>query len=96
MGSVGRTFRYRLRSSFTQRKLGVEPLLPRIERGQLKWLGLLCCKPPLMPHRRDDPGLFPPGNVKDTMFPGLGTPSKELEELLCCPSNPNPDKRQKT
>ncbi|KAK3514742.1 hypothetical protein QTP70_029692 [Hemibagrus guttatus] len=43
---AGRSLRDRIRSSVTREELGVEPLLLRIERGQLRWLGHLFQMPP--------------------------------------------------
>ncbi|KAK3556390.1 hypothetical protein QTP70_007992 [Hemibagrus guttatus] len=43
---VRRSLRDRVRSSVTREKLGVEPLLLHIERGQLRWLGHLFQMPP--------------------------------------------------
>ncbi|KAK3554945.1 hypothetical protein QTP86_001875 [Hemibagrus guttatus] len=43
---VGHSLRDRVRSSVTREKLGVEPLLLHIERGQLRWLGHLFRMPP--------------------------------------------------
>uniref|UniRef100_A0A8C9VLN8 Reverse transcriptase domain-containing protein n=1 Tax=Scleropages formosus TaxID=113540 RepID=A0A8C9VLN8_SCLFO len=43
---AGRTLRDRVRSSVTREELGVEPLLLRIERSQLRWLGHLFRMPP--------------------------------------------------
>ena len=43
---AGRSLRDRVRSSVTREELGVEPLLLRIERSQLRWLGHLYRMPP--------------------------------------------------
>ncbi|KAI3360442.1 hypothetical protein L3Q82_002337 [Scortum barcoo] len=43
---AGRSLRDRVRSSVTREELGVEPLLLRIERSQLRWLGHLFRMPP--------------------------------------------------
>ncbi|KAK3517712.1 hypothetical protein QTP70_016085 [Hemibagrus guttatus] len=43
---AGRSLRDRVRSSVTQKELGVEPLLFHIEKGQLRWLGHLFRMPP--------------------------------------------------
>ncbi|KAI3365352.1 hypothetical protein L3Q82_010435 [Scortum barcoo] len=40
-GVAGRSLRDRVRSSVIREELGVEPLLLRIERSQLRWLGHL-------------------------------------------------------
>ncbi|KAI3359900.1 hypothetical protein L3Q82_014258 [Scortum barcoo] len=46
MRVAGRSLRDRVRSSVTREELGVEPLLLRIERSQLRWLGHLFRMPP--------------------------------------------------
>ncbi|KAI3363609.1 hypothetical protein L3Q82_001239 [Scortum barcoo] len=43
---AGRSLRDRVRSSVIREELGVEPLLLRIERSQLRWLGHLFRMPP--------------------------------------------------
>ena len=44
--AAGHSLRDRVRSSVTREELGVEPLLLRIERSQLRWLGHLYRMPP--------------------------------------------------
>ncbi|KAI3353178.1 hypothetical protein L3Q82_019730 [Scortum barcoo] len=46
---AGRSLRDRVRSSVIREELGVEPLLLRIERSQLRWLGHLFRMPPGTP-----------------------------------------------
>ncbi|KAI3360537.1 hypothetical protein L3Q82_002275 [Scortum barcoo] len=93
---AGRSLRDRVRSSVTREELGVEPLLLRIERSQLRWLGHLFRMPPGRLaslgrcSRRVPPGGRPRWKTQDTLerlclSAGLGTPSgippEELEEV---------------
>ncbi|KAI3360664.1 hypothetical protein L3Q82_002530 [Scortum barcoo] len=90
---AGRSLRDRVRSSVIREELGVEPLLLRIERSQLRWLGHLFRMPPgRLPREvfqacptgrrpREDPG-----HAGETMSLGLawerlGIPPEELEEV---------------
>jgi len=43
---AGLSLRDRVRSSDIRRELGVDPLLPRVERSQLRWSGHLIRMPP--------------------------------------------------
>ncbi|KAK3542752.1 hypothetical protein QTP70_001880 [Hemibagrus guttatus] len=90
---AGRSLRDRVRSSVTREKLGVEPLLLHIERGQLRWLGHLFRMPPgRLPgevFRACPPGKRPRGRprtrCRDYVFrlawKRLGVPPEELEEV---------------
>ncbi|KAI3375720.1 hypothetical protein L3Q82_003724 [Scortum barcoo] len=80
---AGRSLRDRVRSSVTREELGVEPLLLRIERSQLRWLGHLFRMPPgRLPRevfQACPTGRRPPGKTQDTLerlclSAGLGTP----------------------
>uniref|UniRef100_A0A8D0CHB3 Reverse transcriptase domain-containing protein n=1 Tax=Scleropages formosus TaxID=113540 RepID=A0A8D0CHB3_SCLFO len=86
---AGRTLRDRVRSSVTREELGVEPLLLRIERSQLRWLGHLGSGCLLDASLGRCSGLVPlggglgadPGHVGETMSPGwpgnaLGFPQR--------------------
>ncbi|KAI3369117.1 hypothetical protein L3Q82_025441 [Scortum barcoo] len=83
-----------VRSSVTREELGVEPLLLRIERSQLRWLGHLFQMPPgRLPRevfQACPTGRRPleedPGHAGETMplgWPGnaSGSPLEELEEV---------------
>ncbi|KAK3542066.1 hypothetical protein QTP86_011367 [Hemibagrus guttatus] len=90
---AGRSLRDRLRSSVTREELGVEPLLLRIERGQLRWLRHLFRMPPgRLPgevFRACPTGKRPRGRPRtcwrDYVFrlawERLGVPPEELEEV---------------
>ncbi|KAI3352505.1 hypothetical protein L3Q82_005456 [Scortum barcoo] len=91
---AGRSLRDRVRSSVTREELGVEPLLLRIERSQLRWLGHLFRMPPgRLPRevfQACPTGRRPLGKTQDTLeklclSAGLGTPQgvppEELEEV---------------
>ncbi|KAK3505944.1 hypothetical protein QTP70_018870, partial [Hemibagrus guttatus] len=90
---AGRSLRDRVRSSVTREELGVEPLLLRIERGQLRWLGHLFRMPPgRLPgevFRACPTGKRPRGRPRtrwrDYVFrlawECLGVPPEELEEV---------------
>ncbi|KAK3537288.1 hypothetical protein QTP70_006984 [Hemibagrus guttatus] len=90
---AGRSLRDRVRSSVTWEELGVEPLLLRIERGQLRWLGHLFRMPPgRLPgevFRACPTGKRPRGRPRtrwrDYVFrlawERLGVPPEELEEV---------------
>ncbi|KAK3517069.1 hypothetical protein QTP86_004180, partial [Hemibagrus guttatus] len=90
---AGRSLRDRVRSSVTREELGVEPLLLRIERGQLRWLGHLFWLPPgRLPgevFRACPTGKRPRGRPRtrwrDYVFrlawERLGVPPEELEEV---------------
>ncbi|KAK3510218.1 hypothetical protein QTP70_030444, partial [Hemibagrus guttatus] len=90
---AGRSLRDRVRSSVTREELGVEPLLLRIERGQLRWLGHLFRMPPgRLPgevFRACPTGKRPRGRPRtrwrDYVFrlawEHLGVPPEELEEV---------------
>ncbi|KAI3360478.1 hypothetical protein L3Q82_002265 [Scortum barcoo] len=80
---AGRSLRDRVRSSVTREELGVEPLLLRIERSQLRWLGHLFRMPPgRLPRevfQACPTGRRPRGKTQDTLerlclSAGLGTP----------------------
>uniref|UniRef100_A0A3B3BLN8 Reverse transcriptase domain-containing protein n=2 Tax=Oryzias melastigma TaxID=30732 RepID=A0A3B3BLN8_ORYME len=90
---AGRSLRDRVRSSVTRRELGVEPLLLRIERSQLRWLGHLVRMPPgRLPgevFRACPTGRRPRGRprtrwrdyVSRLAWERLGVPPEELEEV---------------
>ncbi|KAK3536643.1 hypothetical protein QTP86_015444, partial [Hemibagrus guttatus] len=90
---AGRSLRDMVRSSVTREELGVEPLLLRIERGQLRWLGHLFRMPPgRLPgevFRACPTGKRPRGRPRtrwrDYVFrlawECLGVPPEELEEV---------------
>ncbi|KAK3541593.1 hypothetical protein QTP86_033092 [Hemibagrus guttatus] len=90
---AGRSLRDRVRSSVTREELGVEPLLLRIERGQLRWLGHPFRMPPgRLPgevFRACPIGKRPRGRPRtrwrDYVFrlawERLGVPPEELEEV---------------
>ncbi|TWW67089.1 hypothetical protein D4764_02G0001300 [Takifugu flavidus] len=78
------------RSSAIQEELGVEPLLLRIERSQMRGLGHLVRMPPgRLPgevFRACPSGRRPPGKTQDTLerlslSTGLGTPGDPPDEL---------------
>uniref|UniRef100_A0A8C9VV72 ribonuclease H n=1 Tax=Scleropages formosus TaxID=113540 RepID=A0A8C9VV72_SCLFO len=89
----GRTLRDRVRSSVTREELGVEPLLLRIKRSQLRWLGHLFRMPPgRLPgevFRACPTGRRPQGRprtrwrdyVSQLAWERLGVPPEELEEV---------------
>ncbi|KAI3370169.1 hypothetical protein L3Q82_024952 [Scortum barcoo] len=60
-GWLGASLRDRVRSSVTREELGVEPLLLRIERSQLRWLGHLFRMPPGRLPREVFQAYVPPG-----------------------------------
>ncbi|KAK3543929.1 hypothetical protein QTP70_031842 [Hemibagrus guttatus] len=90
---AGHSLRDRVRSSVTREKLGVEPLLLHIERGQLRWLGHLFRMPPgrlpVEMFRACPTGKRPRGRPRtrwrDYVFrlawERLGVPPEELEEV---------------
>ncbi|KAI3377434.1 hypothetical protein L3Q82_008412 [Scortum barcoo] len=93
-GWLKRSLRDRVRSSVIREELGVEPLLLRIERSQLRWLGHLFRMPPgRLPREVFQAGVPPgggpgedPGHAGETMslgWPGnaSGIPPEELEEV---------------
>ncbi|TWW79900.1 hypothetical protein D4764_10G0009300 [Takifugu flavidus] len=81
------------RSSAIREKLGVEPLLLRVERSQMRWLGHLVRMPPgCLPgevFRACPSGRRPPGSprtrwrdyVSRLVWERLGIPPDELEEV---------------
>ncbi|TWW57360.1 hypothetical protein D4764_07G0000790, partial [Takifugu flavidus] len=85
--------RDRVRSSAIQEELGVEPLLLRVERNQMRWLGHLVRMPPgRLPgevSRACPSGRRPPGRprtrwrdyVSRLAWEHLGIPLDELEEV---------------
>ncbi|KAI3352201.1 hypothetical protein L3Q82_005168 [Scortum barcoo] len=92
---AGRSLRDRVRSSVTREELGVEPLLLRIERSQLRWLGHLFRMPPgRLPREvfqacpppggglREDPGHA--GETMSLGWPGnaSGSPRKSWRKCL--------------
>ncbi|TWW74429.1 hypothetical protein D4764_14G0004320 [Takifugu flavidus] len=92
--TVSRTrFQDRVRSSAIQEELRVEPLLLRVERSQMRWLGHLVRMPPgRLPgevFRACPSGRRPPGRprtcwrdyVSRLAWERLGTPPDELEEV---------------
>ncbi|KAI3361979.1 hypothetical protein L3Q82_012326, partial [Scortum barcoo] len=91
---AGRSLRDRVRSSVTREELGVEPLLLRIERSQLGWLGHLFRMPPGRLPREVFQARVPPGGgprgrprtrwrdyVSRLAWERLGIPPEELEEV---------------
>ncbi|KAK3505719.1 hypothetical protein QTP70_020512 [Hemibagrus guttatus] len=90
---AGRSLRDRVRSSATQKELGVEPLLLHIERGQLRWLGHLFRMPPgRLPgevFQACPTGKRPRGRprtrwrdyISRLAWEHLGVPPEELEEV---------------
>uniref|UniRef100_A0A3B3BDQ3 Cadherin domain-containing protein n=1 Tax=Oryzias melastigma TaxID=30732 RepID=A0A3B3BDQ3_ORYME len=90
---AGHSLRDRVRSSVTRRELGVGPLLLRIERSQLRWLGHLIQMPPgRLPgevFRACPTGRRPRGRprtrwrdyVSRLAWKCLGVPPEELEEV---------------
>ncbi|KAI3366490.1 hypothetical protein L3Q82_000624 [Scortum barcoo] len=90
---AGRSLRDRVRSSVTREELGVEPLLLRIERSQLRWLGHLFGMPPgRLPRevfQACPTGRRPRGRprtrwrnyVSRLAWERLGVPPEELEEV---------------
>ncbi|TWW74365.1 R2 Retrovirus-related Pol polyprotein from type I retrotransposable element [Takifugu flavidus] len=79
---AGLSLRDRVRSSAIREELGVESLLLRVERSQMRWLGHLVRMPPgrLPGDPREDPG-----HVGETVsrlaWERLGVPPDELEEV---------------
>jgi len=71
----GLSLRHRARSSVIREGLGVEPLLLRIERSQVRWLGHLV-RP------------LPPPRKRWRKWPGTGTSG--LLCSSCCPHDPTP------
>ncbi|TWW71143.1 hypothetical protein D4764_17G0006260 [Takifugu flavidus] len=90
---AGLSLRDRVRSSAIWEELGVEPLLLRIERSQMRWLGHLVRMPPgRLPgevFRACPSGRRPPGRprtcwrdcVSRLVWERLGIPPDELEEV---------------
>ncbi|KAI3366014.1 hypothetical protein L3Q82_009842 [Scortum barcoo] len=90
---AGRSLRDRVRSSVIREELGVEPLLLRIERSQLRWLGHLFRMPPgRLPRevfQACPTGRRPRGRprtrwrdyVSRLAWERLGVPPEELEEV---------------
>ena len=90
---AGLSLRDRVRSSAIREELGVEPLLLRVERGQLRWLGHLVRMPPeRLPgvvFRACPTGKRPRGRprtrwrdyVSRLVWERLGVPPEELEEV---------------
>ncbi|KAK0135722.1 hypothetical protein N1851_028399 [Merluccius polli] len=83
---AGLSLRDRVRSSVIREELGVDPLLLRVERSQMRWLGHLVRMPPgrLPGHVPlvGDPG-EDPGHAGETMslWERLGIPQEELDEV---------------
>ncbi|TWW61049.1 hypothetical protein D4764_05G0011390 [Takifugu flavidus] len=90
---AGLSLRDRVRSSAIQEELGVEPLLLRVGRSQMRWLGHLVGMPPgCLPgevFRACLSGRRPPGRprthwrdfVSRLVWECLGIPPDELEEV---------------
>ncbi|TWW67270.1 hypothetical protein D4764_02G0003110 [Takifugu flavidus] len=90
---AGLSLRDRVRSSAIREELGVEPLLLRVERSQMRWLGHLVRMPPgCLPgevFRACPSGRRPPGRprtrwrdyVSRLAWERLGVPPDELEEV---------------
>ncbi|TWW77033.1 hypothetical protein D4764_12G0004230 [Takifugu flavidus] len=90
---AGLSLRDRVRNSAIWEKLGVEPVLLRIERSQMRWLGHLVRMPPVhlpgevfraCPSVRRPPGR-PRTHCRDDVsrlaWERLGIPPDELEEV---------------
>jgi len=93
-----------VRSSDIRRKLGVEPLLLRVERSQLRWFGQLIRMPPPLWFSRHiqlggDPRADPEPAEGLSLSSGLGTSVAGEKEawggpcLTGCHRDPAPDKR---
>ncbi|TWW73527.1 hypothetical protein D4764_15G0009210 [Takifugu flavidus] len=90
---AGLSLRDRVRSSAILEELRVEPLLLRVERSQMRWLGHLVRMPPgRLPgevFRACPSGRRPPGRprthwrdyVSRLVWEHLGIPPDELEEI---------------
>ncbi|TWW55291.1 hypothetical protein D4764_09G0003400 [Takifugu flavidus] len=90
---AGLCLRDRVRSSAIREELGVEPLLLRVERSQMRWLGHLVRMPPgCLPgevFRACPSGRRPPGRprtrwrdyVSQLAWERLGIPPDEVEEV---------------
>jgi len=90
---AGLSLRDRVRSSDIRRELGVEPLLLRVERSQLRWFGYLIRMPPgrlpLEVFRTRPTGRRPWGRPRTRCrdyisllaWEHLGIPQKELESV---------------
>jgi len=70
-----------VRSSDIRRELGVEPLLLRVERSQLRWFGHLIRMSPGHVRLGGDPGADPEpaGGIICLVWEPLGIPQEELE-----------------
>ncbi|TWW73664.1 Insulin receptor [Takifugu flavidus] len=101
---AGLSLRDRVRSSAIREELGVESLLLRVERSQMRWLGHLVRMPPgRLPgevFRACPSGRRPPGRprtrwrdyVSRLAWERLGIPPDELEEIILKwkpPNDPN-------
>ncbi|TWW73380.1 hypothetical protein D4764_15G0007740 [Takifugu flavidus] len=90
---AGLSLRDRVRTSAIRKELGIEPLLLRVERSQMRWLGHLVRMPPgRLPgevFRACPSGRRPPGKprtrwrdyVSRLFWVRLGIPPDELEEV---------------
>jgi len=90
---AGLSLRDRVRSSDIRRELGVEPLLLRVERSQLRWFGHLIRMPPgrlpLEVFRTDLTGRRPRGRpgtrwrdyISHLAWERLGISQEELESV---------------
>ncbi|TWW77341.1 hypothetical protein D4764_12G0007310 [Takifugu flavidus] len=86
---AGLSLRDRVRSSAILEELGVEPLLLRVERSQMRWLGHLVRMPPGEVFRAFPSGWRPPGRPRTSwrdyasrlVWECLGIPPDELEEV---------------
>jgi len=107
---AGLSLRDRVRSSDIRRELGVEPLVLRVERSQLRWFGHLIRIPPFRGFLGGDPGEDPEpaGGIIYLVWPGnaLGSPRRHWRVWLgrrkpggpClagCPRDPASDKRKR-
>jgi len=87
---AGLSLRERVRSSVIRRELGVEPLLLRVERSQLRWFGHLIWMPPGRLPLEVFQARRPQGKTQDTveglyLQGGLGTPQDPPECAgKCC------------
>ncbi|KAK0131124.1 hypothetical protein N1851_034199 [Merluccius polli] len=78
---TGLSLRNRVRSSFIREELGADPLLLRVERSQMRWLGhLVRMSPgrlpghvPLVGDPGEDPG--------HTAWERLGIPQEQLDKV---------------
>ena len=85
---AGLSLRDRVRSSVIQRELGVDPLLLRVKRSQMRWLGHLIRMPPgclpgevFRARPRGRPSTRWRDYVSRLAWEHLGIPREELDEV---------------